>query len=226
MKEMLEGMLLVNKPQGLTSHDVVDIVRKNLGIRRVGHAGTLDPLAEGLLIILVGKTTKFFPKFSNLDKKYEATLRLGASTDTGDSQGKVIKTGGFEGISSQMIEEVFRRFEGEILQSPPRFSAVRYKGRRLYEWARKGKTVNLAPRRVKIFSLKVRKVKLPDVDFFIHCSKGTYIRKLAEEIGEVLGCGAYIVKIKRVQIGPFSLEEAVSLQDINEDILLPVPKNF
>jgi len=221
-----EGIFLINKPQGLTSHDVVDVVRKKLGMRRVGHAGTLDPLAEGLLIILVGRATKLFPKFSSLDKQYEATLRLGVSTDTGDSGGRIIRSGNLEGITSEKIEAAFKKFEGEILQSPHPFSALRYKGKRLYQLARQGKLVNIAPRRVKIFSLKIIKIELPFIDFFIHCSKGTYIRKLAEDIGDFLGCGAHITKIKRIKVGSFSLEKAANLEDIDESLLLPVPNNF
>ncbi|MCD6539265.1 MAG: tRNA pseudouridine(55) synthase TruB [Candidatus Omnitrophica bacterium] len=221
-----EGIFLVNKPQGLTSHDIVDVVRKKLGIRRVGHAGTLDPLAEGLLIILVGRATKLFPKFSSLDKQYEATLRLGVSTDTGDSGGRIIRSEDLGEVTFEKIEAAFKKFEGEILQSPHPFSALRYRGKRLYQLARQGKLVNIAPRRVKIFSLKIIKIELPFIDFFIHCSKGTYIRKLAEDIGDFLGCGAHITKIKRIKVGSFSLEKAANLENIDESLLLPVPNNF
>ena len=222
----VEGIFLINKPQGLTSHDIVDVVRKKLRIRKVGHAGTLDPLAEGLLIILVGRATKLFPKFSSLDKQYEARLKLGVSTDTGDSLGKIIRSEDLGGITSEKIESAFKKFEGEILQSPHPFSALRYKGKRLYQLARQGKPVNIAPRRVKIFSLKIIKIELPFVDFFIHCSKGTYVRKLAEDIGDFLGCGAHITKIKRIKVGDFSLEKAANLDEIDESLLLPIPNNF
>jgi len=215
----MEGLILVDKPQNITSHDVVDFVRKRLGIRRVGHGGSLDPLATGLLIILIGKTTKLFSQLSELDKEYEATLKVGISTDTGDIEGRILKEEDYYYLSQEKIEEVFKKFRGEILQVPPMVSALRYKGKRLYELARKGKDVPRKPRKVKIYSLEIRKIYLPFIDFFVHCSKGTYIRKLAHDIGEELGCGACIVRIRRIRVGPFSIKEAVKLEEINESII-------
>ena len=218
-----EGILLVDKPKGFTSHDIVDVVRRKLGTRRVGHAGTLDPLAEGLLIILVDRYTKLFSKFANFDKEYMGVLKLGEITTTGDSEGKIIEKRDYRGINDGQIEEVASRFIGDIEQIPPMVSAVRVGGRRLYDLARKGIVVERAVRKIKIYSLKIINIDLPLVEFYIHCSKGTYVRKLAEDIGEGLGCGAHIVAIKRLSIGPFKLEKAIKLDDVNEDYLQKTP---
>lgn len=214
-----EGIILINKPKGITSHDVVDIVRKKLEIRRVGHAGTLDPLAEGLLIILVGGFTKLFPRFVDFDKEYIGVLKLGEITTTGDCQGDVIKRSDYGQVDKEKIKEVFSSFQGEIEQVPPMVSALRVGGKRLYSLARKGIVVERKPRKIKIHSLEVRKINLPFIEFYVHCSKGTYVRKLAEDFGEFLGCGAHIVKIERLSVGPFKLSEAVCLDDIDESHL-------
>ncbi|MCM8773117.1 MAG: tRNA pseudouridine(55) synthase TruB [Candidatus Omnitrophica bacterium] len=214
-----EGIILVNKPPGVTSHDIVDFVRKRFGIKAVGHAGTLDPLAEGLLIILVGTYTKLFSRFVDFDKEYEGVLKLGEITRSGDSQGEVIESRSYSGVNKDKIIDGFNSFLGEIEQVPPMLSAIRVKGRRLYKLARRGLMVERKPRKVKIYQLTVNKIDLPFVEFYVKCSKGTYIRKLAEDVGEKLGCGAHIVKIKRLAIGPFSLLEAVNLEDIDESAL-------
>lgn len=220
MKDRPWGILLVDKPTGITSHDVVDIVRSRIGTKKVGHGGTLDPLATGLLIILIGKSTKLFPKLSFLDKQYEATLRLGVSTSSGDTQGKVIKESEWQNISLETIKDSFKKFQGQILQVPPQVCALRYKGRRVYQLARKGKVVTLPPRKITIYSLRIQNIDLPGIDFYIHCSKGTYIRKLAQDIGEVLGCGACITRIRRTHIGRFSLKDAVDISHIHESAII------
>jgi len=214
-----EGIILVDKPRGITSHDVVDVVRKKLKIKRVGHSGTLDPLAEGLLIILVGKCTKLFSKFANFDKEYLGVLKLGEVTSTGDSQGEVTSRGEYKGISQEQIKEAFSLFLGASEQIPPMVSALRVKGKRLYDLARRGIVVERSPRKINILSLEILKINLPFVEFRVYCSKGTYVRKLAEDIGEKLGCGAHMVKIMRLNIGPFKIEKAVALDEINESHL-------
>lgn len=219
LKSKNEGVIFVDKPKGITSHDVVDVVRKRLKTKRVGHAGTLDPLAEGLLIILVGKCTKLFSKFANFDKEYLGVLKLGEVTTTGDSQGKVTRKEEYKDISREKIKEMFSLFLGEIEQVPPMVSALRIKGKRLYDLARRGIVVERPPRKIHILSLEVLKINLPLVEFRVHCSKGTYVRKLAEDIGEKLGCGAHMVKILRLSIGPFKIEKAVALDEINESHL-------
>ncbi len=217
-----EGVILINKPKGLTSHDVVDVVRKKLGTKKVGHSGTLDPLAEGLLIILVGRYTKAFPMFSGFDKKYMGILKLGETTSTGDSQGTILQTNSYENVTEPDIKKAFSAFEGETNQIPPMVSALRVNGKRLYKLARKGVTVKREPRKVTVHSWDVSKVDYPYVEFRVHCSKGMYVRKLAEDIGELLGCGAHMVKILRLAVGPFKLEEAINLDDVNESYLRQV----
>lgn len=214
-----EGIILINKPKGITSHDVVDIVRRRLGIRKVGHAGTLDPLAEGLMVILVGRFTKAFSQFVSFDKEYTGILKLGEVTSTGDSEGKLVKQGSWEGLDKKKLEAAFSRFVGEIEQVPPMVSALRLKGKRLYSLARRGITVERAARPITIYSLVIEKIDLPYIAFCTRCSKGTYIRKLAEDIGEELACGAHMVKIVRTGIGPFRLENALSPEEIDESHL-------
>ncbi|MBM3248268.1 MAG: tRNA pseudouridine(55) synthase TruB [Candidatus Omnitrophica bacterium] len=220
---MKEGILLIDKPQGITSHDVVNSVRRKLGIRRVGHAGTLDPIATGLLIVLVGKVTKSFNKFVNFDKEYFATLTLGESTDTGDALGKMVKNEPFAHITKEKIEEASKRFVGDIEQIPPMVSALKYKGKRLYSLAKKGISVPRESRKIKIYSLEIKRFCPPEVDFQVICSKGTYIRKLGEDIGEALGCCGHISKIRRIAIGHFRIEEAIKLEDVNESLLRSWP---
>ncbi len=217
----LEGIIVVDKPGGITSHDVVDAVRRRLGIRQVGHAGTLDPLATGVLIILVGKATKLFPKFSQLDKEYEAELRLGVSTTSGDKEGEVVKVQPYHHLTPSEIEEAVLSFQGQLFQKPPMMSALHHKGKRLYKLARRGKFVNLAPRRIHIYDIKVKEINIPYVKLYLRCSSGTYVRKLAEDIGERLSCGAHVVKIRRLSVGKFSLAESVSLEGLNETHIRP-----
>ena len=213
---MKEGIIIVNKPDGITSHDVVEQVRHKFKMRRVGHAGTLDPMATGVLVILLGKATQLFNKFVNFDKAYRAELILGTSTDSSDIRGKVLKQDPYEHITARQIEEAFARFLGEIQQVPPMVSAVKVKGKKLYELARRGIQIERQARLIKIHSLKIEGINLPRVKFYVECSKGTYVRQLAYDIGEVLGCGACISRIERTKVGSFSIEEAVNLEDLNE----------
>jgi len=219
MENAKDGILLVDKPCGVTSHDVVDMIRRKLNTRRVGHAGTLDPLAEGLLIMLVGKATKLFQKFVGFDKEYFGILKLGEVTTTCDSQGETVRSCDITGITDDKVIKAFKSFEGESDQIPPMVSALRINGKRLYKLARKGISVERKPRRIKIYKIDVQKIDYPYVEFYAHCSKGTYIRKLAEDVGEMLGCGAHIVKIKRLSVGPYRLEEAVSPDKIDAGAL-------
>ncbi len=218
-KHKRDGIILVDKPSGITSHDVVDIVRRKLKCRRVGHAGTLDPLAKGLLVILVGSYTKMFDKFVNFNKEYEGTLKLGEITSTGDSEGKIIQKCEPKGISDQQAKEAFESFQGQIEQVPPMVSALRKGGKRLYSLARKGLVVKRKPRKIIIYSCKLQNIHFPYLDFYVHCSKGTYIRKLSEDIGAKLGCGAHVTKIVRQKVGPFSIERAVKPKEIDGSYL-------
>ncbi|MCM8780164.1 MAG: tRNA pseudouridine(55) synthase TruB [Candidatus Omnitrophica bacterium] len=211
----MDGIFIVNKPQGLTSHDVVDCVRRSLKIKRVGHAGTLDPLATGVLIILVGRATRSFNKFSSLDKEYLTTISLGKTTTTGDAQGVTINERDTSYITEDMVKDILHSFLGEQQQVPPMFSAVKYKGKKLYQLARKGIEVKRQPRKVIIKELKLLRFCLPEIDIYLRCSKGTYVRKLAEDIGQSLGCGGYVSKIERVGIGEFNIKDAINIEEIN-----------
>ena len=217
----MNGIFIINKPLGITSHDVVDCVRKNLKIKRVGHAGTLDPLATGVLIVLVGTATRLFDKFSGLDKEYIATVTLGRVTTTGDSQGYVIGGKSYSHITQEEVKAVLNHFLGEQEQIPPMFSAIKHQGKKLYQLARKGIEVARVPRKILIKDLRLLDFNLPNIEIYLRCSKGTYVRKLAEDIGEILGCGGYVSKIERTGIGEFNIEDAISIDQINVGYLKP-----
>ncbi|MCA9398707.1 MAG: tRNA pseudouridine(55) synthase TruB [Candidatus Omnitrophica bacterium] len=212
----MEGILVINKPDGMTSHDVVAKMRKKFNIKKVGHAGTLDPLATGVLVILLGKATKLFDEFIAFDKAYRATMVLGTITDTADTEGAVIEQRPYHDVSEKDLEKVFPDFTGDLKQIPPMYSAVKYKGKKLYELARQGITVEREPRPVTIHQLKILNVNFPEVEFYMECSKGTYVRQLAVDIGERLGCGACISQIERVKVGHYNIKEAVNIEDVNE----------
>lgn len=213
----MDGILIVNKPQGLTSHDVVDLIRRKFAFKKVGHAGTLDPMATGVLVILIGKYTKSSSKFLNDDKEYDATLVLGATSDTLDAWGKIVPTGGFSGPGPEngILKEIFKKFTGPIEQMPPAYSAVKYKGKKLYQLARKGIEVRMEPRKVTIKSLEISSIDGNEVSFKVLCSKGTYVRQLASDIGAALGCGAYLSKLCRTRSGKYGIREAVSMDELN-----------
>jgi tRNA pseudouridine55 synthase len=211
-----QGIVVVNKPAGITSHDVVSYIRRKFNMKRVGHAGTLDPMATGVLIILLGKSTKLFDKFVAFDKGYRATLRLGLKTTSADIMGKTIEEKGYNMVTKEQLEKVFVQFTGEIDQKPPMVSAVKHKGERLYKLARQGKDVERVARKVRIDTLKLLRFDAPDAEFFMACSKGTYVRQLAEDVGDVLGCGACICQIERTKVGPFEIEKSVTLEELNE----------
>ena len=212
----LNGIIIINKPGGMTSHDVVNCVRRRLRMRRVGHAGTLDPMATGVLVVLVGRGTKLFDKFVHFDKAYRATMVLGQRTTSADTEGRVIDQRPYDHITVQMIETAFREFTGEYEQVPPMVSAVKVNGRRLYELARQGKEVERSSRTVRIDQAKLLNFNLPHVEFLLECSKGTYVRQFAEDVGEWLNCGACICQIERTEVGPYHIKDAVDLEDVQE----------
>ena len=203
-----EGLLLVDKPAGITSHDAVDAVRRGLGTRKVGHAGTLDPMATGLLLVGVGRATRLLRFLGDLDKEYEGTARLGEETDTLDADGEVIRTSLVD-VSEQDVREAARGLVGQMEQRPPAFSAVKVGGRRLYESARKGEAVDAPPRAVRVDVFDVRRFEGRDFEFRVVCSTGTYVRSLVAEVGERLGCGAHLTRLVRTAIGPFRVEAAI-----------------
>lgn len=211
------GILLIDKPKMLTSHDVVEVVRRRFDITKVGHSGTLDPLATGLLIILVNQATKKFNYFMNFDKEYKACLRLGIATDSGDSQGQVVKESPCDEVTESQTQEVLRGFIGEIENIPPMVSALKHRGKRLYKLAKKGITIERKGRLVNIYKLKLLRFSLPEIELEIRCSKGTYIRSLGEEIARRLNSVGHISSICRTAIGPYSISEAKKIDDFNED---------
>jgi tRNA pseudouridine55 synthase len=209
------GFILINKPSGITSHDVVDKLREITGIRKIGHAGTLDPFARGLLILGIGREfTKKLSIFQKKDKEYIATLRLGAESDTFDRDGKIVERKVERIPERKEIEEVLKSFFGEIEQIPPAFSAKKIGGKKLYELARKGIKVEPKPQRVKIYEISILEYKFPYLKIKVKCSSGTYIRSLANDIGKKLGCGAYVEELIRTKIGEFSVENAIDLSKL------------
>jgi tRNA pseudouridine55 synthase len=215
----VSGVLVVDKPIGLTSHDVVQIVRRGTGIRRAGHTGTLDPRASGVLVILVGPAVRLSEYVSASDKRYQATIRLGASTDTYDEEGTITGSAtdiDIEKISEEHFDEILQQFVGEIEQVPPPYSAVKVKGRKAYDMARKGEEVDLEPRMINVYSLEVLEWAPPEAVVDVYCSSGTYVRSLAHDLGKALGTGAYLIGLRRTKSGRFTLRDAVQLRRLQE----------
>jgi tRNA pseudouridine55 synthase len=216
VKNAISGVLVVDKPVGMTSHDVVQVIRTGTGIRRAGHTGTLDPRASGVLVILIGPAVRLSEYVSASDKRYQAIIRLGSSTDTFDADGRFVRADVPVDINEEDFEKVLKTFEGEIEQTPPPYSAVKVKGRKAYDMARKGEEVELEPRKIQVHHLEVLEWAPPEVVVDVHCSSGTYVRSLANDLGETLGCGAYLVGLRRTKSGRFSLRDAVPLRKLQE----------
>ena len=212
----LSGVLNINKPAGMTSHDVVDVVRRLLKIRRVGHTGTLDPRATGVLPLCVGRATRVAQFLTQADKEYLITMRLGITTDTLDADGKVLSRTDDIAIDLVKLKEILKSFVGEVQQVPPLFSAKKHQGERLYRLARRGETVERDPIKVKIYDLTFLSLDLPFVRFQVACSKGTYARALCDDIGRALGCGAHLYALTRVRSGRFLVEEALTLEQLGQ----------
>jgi tRNA pseudouridine55 synthase len=208
------GILVVDKPAGVTSFDAVALARRRLGVRRIGHAGTLDPQATGVLPLLVGEATKLTPYLMDHDKEYVATVRFGVTTDTHDLSGRVLAEAPVTGLSRARLEAACRPFVGRIAQVPPMFSAVHHAGRRLYELAREGVEVERAPREVEVASITVEEVGETSATLRIVCGKGTYVRVLAADLGAALGCGGALERLTRTRVGPFELRGAVTWPEL------------
>jgi tRNA pseudouridine55 synthase len=208
------GVLAVVKASGMTSFDVVALVRRRLGVRRVGHGGTLDPGAVGVLPILIGEATKLMPYLLDWDKEYLATLRFGLKTDTHDLGGRVLAEAPVPPLSAEALTRSTRPFVGRIRQVPPMYSAIHHEGRRLYELAREGVEVPREPREVVVFAIAVEEVASPTARLRIVCGKGTYVRVLAADLGEALGCGAVVERLVRGRVGPFELSEALPTAEL------------
>jgi len=205
------GILLVDKPSGPTSHDIVEIARHALGIRQIGHMGTLDPLATGLLILGIGEGTKLQPFLAELDKTYECTAHLGARSSTYDAMGTIEAVADPAGLEREKVVEAAAPFRGTIEQAPPPFSAVKVAGRPLYSYARRGEAVESRPRRVRVFSLDIVAWTPPDLELRMRVSSGTYVRSIVHEIGESLGVGAYVSRLRRTEVGAFNVGDAVAV---------------
>jgi tRNA pseudouridine55 synthase len=216
IKNVVSGVLVLDKPVGLTSHDVVQIIRRGTGIRRAGHTGTLDPRASGVLVVLVGPAVRLSEYVSASDKRYQATIRLGASTDTYDSEGVVTSSADVGDITEEQFDEILQRFVGQIEQVPPPYSAVKVKGRKAYEMARKGEEVDLEPRTIEVYSLEVLEWAPPEAVIDVYCSSGTYVRSLAHDLGRDLGTGAHLIGLRRTKSGRFTLRDAVPLRRLQE----------
>ena len=226
----VDGVLLLDKPQGLSSNQALQQVRRLLQAQKAGHTGTLDLMATGLLPVCLGEATKFSAQLLEADKTYRTRVQLGVVTDTGDAEGEVVERHPVAPLSVTEIEHVLERFRGEIEQTPPMYSALKHQGRKLYELAREGKTVERAVRRVTVYDARLLAVEGTAFELEVRVSKGTYIRTLAEDIGRALGCGAHITALRRLATGPFGAEgmltidrlEALPDQAAREAALLPV----
>ena len=212
----LDGVLLVDKADGMTSHDVVALVRRQLGIKKVGHCGTLDPIATGLLLITIGRGTKVQDLLMSEDKEYVGTLTLGTATSTQDREGDVVETKPVPQISEADIRAAFDKFRGDFYQMPPMVSAKKHGGVPLYKLARQGKVVEREPRFVHVYRHTIDRVALPDIDFSVLCSKGFYVRTYAHDIGQILGCGAHLKSLRRTKSGRFDVADAITVEQVKE----------
>lgn len=213
---MANGLLLIDKPSGPTSHDVVAAVRRGTREKRAGHTGTLDPLATGLLVVCLGAATRLSEYLLEKDKHYRARVRFGAATDTYDADGTVTATSAHRPEPAE-VEAALAHFRGPVLQRPPAYSAIKRDGQRAYDLARRGEAVSLEPRPVVIHALTLSAWAPPDCDLDVHCSTGTYIRSLAHDLGQALGCGAHLAGLRRTAAGPFQVDAAVTLDDFRAD---------
>ncbi len=212
--ESIDGVLCVDKAPGMTSHDVVGIVRRALGTKKVGHCGTLDPLATGLLLITIGRGTKIQDLIMSEDKEYVGTMKLGETTDSQDSDGEVLETRPVPEFAATQIDAAFATFHGDFYQTPPMVSAIKKDGVPLYKLARQGKTVEREPRFVHVYGHQILALRLPEIDFRVVCSKGFYVRTYAHDIGQELGCGAHLRALRRTKSGRFTVDGAITVDEL------------
>ncbi|HOW91716.1 MAG TPA: tRNA pseudouridine(55) synthase TruB [Anaerolineaceae bacterium] len=215
VKNSISGVLVVDKPVGMTSHDVVQVIRKGSNIRRAGHTGTLDPRASGVLVVLIGPAVRLSEYVSASDKRYQAVIMMGTTTDTYDADGKTTSSSPVD-VTEEQFESELQKFVGQIEQVPPPYSAVKVQGRKAYEMARKGEEVELAPRTINVYSLELLEWAPPEVVIDVYCSSGTYVRSLVNDLGARLGCGATLTGLRRTKSGRFTLRDAVPLRKLNE----------
>ena len=228
MENKLFGGINIYKPEGMTSHDVVSVLRRLTGLKQIGHAGTLDPFAKGVLPVFIGKATRLI-EYLDDDKAYAAVVQLGKSTTTYDIEGEFVKSSNKK-VFEEEIKEALENFKGEIEQIPPVYSAIKVKGKKLYEYARRGENVEIKPRKVVINDLRIESFNetSQSLKLYINCSKGTYIRSIANDLGESLGCGGYLTELVRVRAGKFLIENSVKLEnlkskeDVERNLLYPL----
>lgn len=211
------GFLIVDKPQGLTSHDVVAKIRRLAKEKKVGHAGTLDPMATGILVVCMGLATRLSDFAMHSNKRYLATVRLGAETDTYDAEGAITAEYPLDSITCESVSDCLSQFVGDIQQVPPMYSAIKVGGKKLYEMAREGNSIEREPRNVTIHELTIARCELPEVELDVLCGSGTYIRSLAYDLGRVAGVGGHLIALRRVTSGAFTIEDAVSLDTLTSD---------
>ncbi len=216
MNRSMNGILIVDKPEGITSLDVAREMKRRFGVKKAGHVGTLDPFATGVLPVVINEGTKLVPFLGDGPKEYEVTLKLGEETTTDDWTGKVLVSRPWKGIRPEEIEASLQSFLGKIQQTPPMFSAIKMNGKPLYRLARKGIEVERKEREVEIYGVQMQGIDPPLVDFKVSCSKGTYIRALGRDVGRKIGCGAHLLRLRRTRSGPFTLGQAISWQKIKE----------
>ena len=209
-----DGVLLVDKAEGMTSHDVVALIRRKLEIKKVGHCGTLDPIATGLLLLTLGRGTKIQDLLMSEDKEYVGTLTLGASTTTQDREGEIIEQREVPPLQENEVRAAFEKFRGDFYQMPPMVSAIKHGGVPLYKLARQGKVVEREPRLVHVYRYSVDRIGLPEIDFSVVCSKGFYVRTYAHDIGDALGCGAHLKSLRRSKSGRFDVDRAITVERI------------
>ncbi len=216
----LEGVLLVDKPKGLTSHDVVYRLRRKLQMKKIGHAGTLDPMATGVLVMLIGKATRISQYLMSVDKVYEGEATLGIVTDSQDAEGEVRETRPVPALTEAQVREVMKTFLGDQYQTPPMHSAIKIGGVPLYKLARKGEEVEREPRFIRVAAFDLLTFALPKITFDLHCTKGTYVRTIAHDLGQKLGCGAHLSALRRTGSGQFKIAQCLPLDEI-EQLSLP-----
>lgn len=221
----IHGLLVLNKPKGWTSFDVVAKIRNKLGVKKVGHTGTLDPMATGVLVLCLGKATTLAQQMIGLEKEYVAQITLGGSSDTDDAEGKLTENKEAGQKSQKEVERVLKGFEGVIQQVPPQFSAKKVGGKRAYKLAREGKAVELKPVEVTIHELELLKYQWPHLELRVKSSKGFYVRALARDVGEKLGVGGYLSALQRTQVGPYTLDQAIEIEEVREEKVIQVKLN-
>lgn len=223
----MNGILIIDKPKGYTSHDIVNIVRKKLNIKKVGHTGTLDPNATGVLPILIGQATKLSKYLIEHDKTYIATLKLGEKTDTGDTEGKIIETDyKIRNFTEDQLKDILKNFIGKQEQMPPIYSAIKINGKKAYEYARQNQIVEIRPREINIYNINLIKFNEDEITFEVQCSKGTYIRTLCEDIAKKLNTVGFMKELQRTEVNNFRIKEAIQLNDLCEEKIISIEDVF